>query len=236
MKQCNFFVIVAAFVAMGFSACTKGDVGPLGPQGEQGEKGEKGDTGERGATGATGATGPRGATGAQGPAGPRGATGATGPQGPAGPRGATGATGPQGPAGTANVIYSGWVSFQQAERDTVIDGTNLKVNHLPAPRLTQTILDRGDIKVYMRFLTSVFPLPYTSDAGPGNVANTVSFLPKPGLIYVTRYAHNNSGSIGFGAVQFRYVLIPGGVQASAQLAGVDVDNYQAVKVALGILD
>lgn len=150
--------------------------------------------------------------GPEGPQGPQGLQGTAGAQGSQGPAGA------QGPAGTANVIYSNWLSFQQAQRDTVIDGTNLKCNHIPAPQLTQTIIDRGAIQVYMRFLTSIMPLPYTSDAGPGNIASTASFIPKPGLLLLTRYTHNNSASIGFGSVQFRYILIPGEVSAGRNAA------------------
>ena len=146
----------------------------------------------------------------EGPEGPQGAQGNAGPQGPQGPAGA------QGPAGTANVIYSNWLSFQQSQRDTIIDGINLKVNHVVAPGLTQSIIDNGVIIMYMRFLTTVFPLPYTGDAGSGNRPSTVSFVPKPNVVYVTRYTHDNSSGaagIGFGSVQFRYVLIPGGTAA-----------------------
>src|SRR5690606_18800227 len=193
----------------------------IGPQGEQGIEGEKGDKGDRGAKGDKGDTGARGATGATGP------------------RGATGATGPQGPAGTANVIYSNWLSFQQSQRDTVIDGTNLKVNHLPAPRLTQAIIDNGMIQVYMRFGTTVLPLPYTSDAGSGTgpaKTSTVSFIPRPGRLFLTRYTHDNTATVGFGSLQFRYVLIPGGVQANANLKNVNLESYSEVKAALGLAD
>jgi len=165
--------------------------------------------------------------------------GEVGPEGPQGEQGEKGDTGPRGPAGTANVIYSNWLSFQQTQRDTIIDGTNLKVNHIPAPKLTQAIIDGGVIHMYMRFLTSVFPLPYTSDAGTGNRPSTVSFVPKPGMLYVTRYTHDNSSGssgIGWGLVQFRYVLIPGGVQANAALRNIDMGNYQAVSTALHIAD
>ncbi len=135
-----------------------------------------------------------------------GTDGATGPQGPAGQNGIDGIDGEDG---NANVIYSGWQSFQQAQRDTVIDGTNLKVNHLNAPELTSEIRENGAILVYMRFLTTIMPLPYTSDAGAGDRPSTVSFVPSPNRLYITRYTHDDSGSIGFGAVQFRYILIPG---------------------------
>lgn len=225
-----------------FASCGKdGAIGPQGPEGIQGEKGDKGDRGEQGPRGATGATGPQGArgatgaTGPQGPTGPRGATGPQGPQGPAGPRGATGATGAQGPAGTANVIYSGWISFQQAERDTLIDGTNLKVNHLPAARLTQAIIDNGAIQVYMRFGTTVLTLPYTSRAG--SRTSTVSFVPRPGRLLITRFTHDNATPrLGFGSVQFRYVLIPGGVSANAALQNINMHDYDAVKRALALPD
>ncbi|MBX3241892.1 MAG: collagen-like protein [Chitinophagaceae bacterium] len=150
--------------------------------------------------------------GPSGPQGPQGNAGPEGPQGPAGANGTQGADGAQGPAGTANVIYSGWLSFQQAQRDSSVDNTNLKVNHIPAAQLTQQIVDNGVTLVYMRFLTSVFPLPYTNHAG--NKPNTVSFFPRPGKIIITRFAHDNTGSTGFGSVQFRYILIPGGTAAS----------------------
>jgi len=236
MRKCSISLLIVGMTIIGFSSCKKGDVGPLGPQGEQGIQGEKGDKGDKGDRGATG---PKGDKGDRGDAGPRGATG---PQGPAGPRGATGPqgpAGPQGPVGTANVIYSGWLSFQQAQRDTIIDNTTLKINHLPVPRLTQAIIDNGVIQVYMRFLTSVFPLPYTGDAGAGtgpSKTSTVSFIPKQGVLYITRYTHDNTASIGFGPVQFRYVLIPGGVSANTALNHVNLQDYEAVKAALHIVD
>ncbi|HTN06410.1 collagen-like protein [Agriterribacter sp.] len=149
----------------------------------------------------------------EGPEGPQGTTGTPGPAGPQGPQGTTGAP---GPAGTANVIYSNWLSFQQLQRDTIVDATNFKVNHLPAPDLTQNIIDRGVILVYWRYLTTVFQLPYTSDAGTGtgpDKTSTISYIPNPNVIYITRYTHDNTASIGFGSIQFRYVLIPGGTAA-----------------------
>lgn len=148
-----------------------------------------------------------------------------------------GDTGPEGPPGSANVIYSGWLSFQQAQLDTIVDGTNLKINHIPAPEVNQDIIDGGLIIVYTRFLTNVFQLPYTSDAGTGTgptKTNTVNFIPKPGMIYITRYTHDNTASIGFGTVQFRYVLIPGGVQANAALRNMDTRNYDMVKAAFAL--
>ena len=228
----------------------------------RGATGATGATGPRGATGAAGTPGskilsgtavPTASIGAVGDFylrtsnatlyGPKAASGwpatfislrgPAGPQGPAGPRGATGPAGPQGPAGTANVIYSGWMSFGQAERDTTIDGTRYKVNHLSVPPLTQAIIDNGAMQVYMRFGTTVFPLPYTSRAGLRT--NTVSFIPRPGRLFITRHTHDNAEPrLGFGSITFRYVLIPGGVNAS--LPNLDLSDYEAVKAAFNIID
>jgi len=240
------FISVAFLLLFSVVACQKGDIGPQGPEGPQGIQGEKG---EDGTTIYNGSGVPPASLGNVGDFyfrtgtthfyGPKTASGwgtFINLRGPAGPQGATG---PQGPAGTANVIYSGWVSFQQAQRDTLIDGTNLKVNHLPAPRLTQAIIDNGMIQVYMRFGTTVLPLPYTSDAGSGTgpaKTSTVSFIPRPGRLFLTRYTHDNTATVGFGSLQFRYVLIPGGVQANANLKNVNLESYSEVKAALGLAD
>ena len=131
-----------------------------------------------------------------------------------------GKDGEQGPMGNANVIYSNWVSFPQAARDTVIDGTNLKVNHFTAQGLTQDIIDSGSIQVFIQFGTTTLPLPYTSRAG--NRTSTVSFTPRPNRMYVTRHTHdNNSPQLGFGSVQFRYILIPGNISATSKLRNID---------------
>ncbi len=149
--------------------------------------------------------------------------------------GMDGAQGPQGPAGSANVIYSNWLSFQQAQRDTLVDGSNLKVNHIPAPTLTQNHIDRGAILVYWRYLNTVIQLPYTSDAGSGSgpdKTSTISFIPKPGKLYITRYTHDNTASVGFGTINFRYIIIPGGMQGS--LENIDLNDFEAVKAALNL--
>lgn len=178
-------------------------------------------------TGPAGPTGPQGATGAQGPAGANGTNGTNG---------ATGATGPQGPAGTANVIYSAWIAMDPNVRDTTIDGSNLKVTDIPAPGLTQAIITQGAILVYFMYAgSSVFPLPYTSYAG--GKANTLNFIPMPGIIFITRFTFDNSASIAFGALSFRYILIPGGVadgrmaQGGVAGTGYTIDQLRQMSYA-----
>src|SRR6185436_3214141 len=72
----------------------------------------------------------------EGPAGPAGATGPAGAAGPAGPTGAT---------GVANVKYSNWinVTFDPLDADSTAWGAEIS-----APLLVDSILDKGEIKVY----------------------------------------------------------------------------------------
>src|SRR6478735_8899217 len=100
--------------------------------------------GEVGAKGENGAQGPQGAPGAQGPAGPAGATGAT---------------------GTANVIYSAWTDVTYSPVDANADGTTDFLGaQINAPKLVDSILQKGDIKMYMNIGTTAAPqivnIPY----------------------------------------------------------------------------
>lgn len=222
------FLVVMSFCTF---ACTKeGDVGPQGEQGVAGAEGEKGDTGPRGANGAKGDkgdTGPRGATGAKGDkgdrgaTGPRGATGARGekgdrgPQGPAGPRGATG---PQGPAGSVNVVYSDWITLPSTTASYAIN----------VPQLTQAIVDRGVVAVYVKAFKSdtylgTYKLPVNSPLG-----QYLEYSIEPNAITVSA-----SSTMAAGSYQFRYVLIPGSVAATA---GVNLHDYNSVKAAFQIVD
>lgn len=170
--------------------------------------------------------------------------GPVGPEGPAGPTGATGGTGAQGPAGTANVIYSDWedVVFDPI-KDTADNGTVdtiAWVSEIPAPRLDETILSTGEIKVYVNVSTAddpvVYPLPlfdYYALSGVFNInlyyyLNTIS-------LYSTEDASTftyNGGTY----FQFRYVLIPGGVSARKANASVNWNDYNAVKKYLNLKD
>ena len=199
----------------------------------------------RGATGATGAAGAAGSKILSGTALPGTALGAVGdfyfkPDtymlfGPKTAAGWGSGVNLRGATGSANVIYSGWMSFPQSQRDTSIDGTLYKVNHINVPRLTQSLVDQGLIMVYYLYQNSVHQLLYTSDAGPGvgpAKTSTISYLPKPGRILITRYTHDNSASVGLGAIQFRYVIVPGGVVVTLKNKNIDLNDPFAVDKAL----
>lgn len=171
-------------------------------------------------------------TGEDGPTGPPGERGEPGPEGPAGPEG------PMGPAGTANFIFSEWLPRPDVVEEEVLDNNmNVKVTRLPAPELTDGILDDGTVFMYIRLdpdAPTVFQLPYTT-YNPDHGPHTLGFvLEGPGSILITQFTHDNSAEVGIGAgVEFRYVLIPGGV--SAEMAA-NLANYRTARSYFGIPD
>jgi hypothetical protein len=142
--------------------------------------------------------------------------GEVGPIGPTGPTGATGATGTPGAVGatgTANVIYSPWTSVTFTGSGTTYIGS------LTATKLTQDILDKGDIHVYWSESGRVLTIPYSQTIG--STAYTV--FPR---YYVGRI--DLVGSYALSPQMIRYILVPGGV-STGRKAAVDYNNYEEVK-------
>jgi hypothetical protein len=165
-----------------------------------------------------GPEGPAGAQGPQGPAGVNGSTGPAGPAGPAGPVGPAGSTGATGPAGSANVIYTAWTNFNIANWTAVqnVFGIDQRRYPIPAPGLSQTMLDNGVVIVYIKFsgvANTAYPLPMVeSIAGSGGLQNMQN-INTLNTITLRFFNANGVGDPGtFGTPnQWRYVLIPGGV-------------------------
>lgn len=157
-----------------------------------------------------------------------------GPQGPAGPAGPAGPVGPQGPkgdTGVANVIYSNWLDVSYQE-DTDNPGTWLA--QINAPKLTNDIINKGEIKVYWNLGSAadplVVPIPYFDG---GTIINPLYDV---GAIYLLTNAGDvgtaTSGGVKF--QQYRYILIPGVVPG--RMATVNWNNYEEVKKYLGLKD
>lgn len=225
-------------VALGIAGCSK--EGPQGPQGPEGPAGANGATGPQGPAGTTGSTGPQGpqgpagttgATGPQGPQGPAGTNGAIGPAGPAGATGATGATGPagatgpQGPAGTANVIYSAWIRPTEASWNEQ-NLARYKLMEITESRINQDIIDKGVVLVYRQtnngYTAQLPDLQLYSDGTPsirhghyihGKLHIEIRTYTRD--IEPREYLWAPPGHTGNHA-RFRYIIIPGGVAASAR--------------------
>ena len=169
-----------------------------------------------------------------GPAGPKGDTGANGAAG------AAGAQGPKGDSGTANVIYSAWLdvvyvpdTFRNAG---VLDTAGFSTN-IPAAKLTAAIINGGEVKVYWNFGTSaspaVAPLPYFDV-----FYDVISIQPEFYVGRIFLYSTGNYSTINNNGVkrnQYRYIIIPGGVNARVAQP-VDWNDYNKVKEYLGLKD
>lgn len=208
---------------------TTGEPGPSGPEGPEGPEGKQGPEGPEGPQGPIGETGPQGPEGEQGPAGPEGPEG---PQGPIGETGPQGPEGSQGPPGSANVIYSDWMRLGDVAEEyvTTLLSRNYAAYDLPAPELTQELIDQGIVLVYFRLLGAVSPLPITlggfSDAEPYTITFNAS---QPGkIIILSQYLDNTVNTLA-NSSEFRYVLIPGGVAANASYEELVKDYGRLVK-------
>jgi len=163
----------------------------------------------------------------------KGDTGPAGPAGPAGAAGAAGAAGPKGDTGTANVIYSAWtdVTFNPVIIDT---GTPAKpdtlyyLGSIVAPRLTANVISKSEISTYLNVGTAanpdVFPLPYTDILFQGLTVQ-VDFVPDS-IYFSANFNASTRNQGGVKSLQYRYVIIPGSVPASANKSDYNsIKNY-----------
>lgn len=169
-------------------ACSKdGEQGPVGPQGPQGEQGLPGSDGQDGEDGNDGAEGEQGEQGFQGE---------------------------QGETGTANVIYSEWLPTPFANTDL---NSVQAINNLAAPGLTPDIANNGVILLYGRTAGAgvIYALPATFFTLNRNYNYNPSPTNKSILIRIQSVdGANIGGQLVF--VEYRYVLIPGGVPESSK--------------------
>jgi hypothetical protein len=148
--------------------------------------------------------------------------------------GMEGPPGPKGDTGVANVIYSEWIDVQYDWLVQPPDDTLGLAGFIDAPKLTDDIIDKGTIKVYLNlgseqdpFITAV---PYLDPLT--GITITPYFF--PGQIQVFSFIDGSTFMDGNEKLwQYRYVLIPGGVLASKP-ANVNLDNYSEAKKYLKI--
>lgn len=180
-----------------------------------------------------------GATGATGPAGPQG------PAGPAGGAGANGAAGPAGATGTANVIYSDWLGLGYGGPINPANYADTPyVAVITVPKLVDSILSKGEIRVYMNWGTranaDVVPLPlYDPIYFPAPLV-ALAINPDFYLNEIDLSSNYNMSSArttaGDTVRQYRYILIPGGVKSGRYNNAVDWNDYKQVKAYLGLKD
>jgi hypothetical protein len=150
----------------------------------------------------------------------KGPAGDVGPAGATGATGATGSTGATGASGASGAIYSEWIT-------PTFSATTFSAT-LTAPKLTQEIVDRGAVHVYLKGQTLVFPLPYIDTDSLGRVALQLDYAIGVGRIVLFTNAR-------ISGIPFRYVLIPGSTPGGRK-AAIDFNNYEAVKKEFDLPD
>jgi len=160
-----------------------------------------------------------------------------------GPKTASGWGTGVGLRGTANVTYSDWITPSTYKKDTIFGIFHFDAN-ITASKITQAILDKGSVLVYGKLdgynpviwpTAQVSSLPILINYMSGTTANldTWSDNVTLGNIQIDLTSSLNAyGSIS-NAHQFRYVIIPGGVET---LGTVNPKNYSEVQKALHIKD
>ncbi len=176
-----------------------------------------------------------------GDTGPAGATGPAGPPGTPGAPGVPGAPGTQGAPGAANVIYSAWLDveftpFKNTDGDTLYYEASIN-----ASKLVDSILNRGEIKLYLNVnvasaptiislpndLYGIYPFFALNEIQIISIDDASSFVVPAG-----------QPNAGQKAWQYRYILIPGGTAGRAAPGGrtIDWNNYKEVQAYLGLKD
>ncbi|PCE66426.1 collagen-like protein [Sediminicola luteus] len=157
-----------------------------------------------------GEMGPPGPQGEQGPVGPAGVDGQDGADG------ADGADGTDGETGTANVIYSDWLDSPIVDNDNNIMAPTANGSY-DVPSLDAAIVEEGVVLVYGRTTTNnfVFALPFIGSSG---VSYYFRYEENDLNIRLAKIDGSNIGTPLFD--QYRYILIPGGTQASNGTGGI----------------
>ena len=127
----------------------------------------------------------------------------------------------------AKVFYSGWKNAVRL-KDSIIDGTTMRIGHIYAPSLTASIINNSAILMYLDFGGGNFALPYTSRAS-GRMS-TITFKLKTNEIVVYRFVYDGGALINLGgSINFRYVIIPGNTYLGMKKRNIDIKDPLAVE-------
>ena len=138
-----------------------------------------------------------------------------------------GDTGPKGDTGNANVIYSAWLSVTYA-RQVPTPGDTFFLANITVPKLTDSILSKGDVRVFINTGTAaapeILPLPF------GTVILPFASKGKIELDAAFDYSTYTTGGQTY--QQYRYVLIQGSTPARRAVP----QDYNTLKQEYNIPD
>jgi hypothetical protein len=146
-------------------------------------------------------------------------------EGKEGPPGPAGTNGTNGTNGNANVIGTNTVTLNSG--DWSATGAGWYVT-LTASGITQDVVDKGIVQVFIQYGTEWWSLPDLSGI------NSTQFGFGLGYVQLLNYNSDYSQATNPGTKTFRIVIIP----SSARLANPNIDytNYNEVKRAFNLKD
>ncbi|MVZ65333.1 hypothetical protein GQF61_05660 [Sphingobacterium sp. DK4209] len=134
----------------------------------------------------------------------------------------------------ALAIYSGWRTGVRT-KDTIMDGTSYRIQHIYAPQFTASRLENSAILVYLNFGGGVFPLPYTSNAG-GRMS-TISFQPKLSELLLSRMVYDGGALLNLSSnISYRYVIVPGTTLVGLKKRNINIQDADAVERAINEME
>jgi len=136
--------------------------------------------------------------------------------------------GPKGADGNANVIYSPWLSVTYA-RVVPTPGDTSFVANINAPKITDSVVASGDVRVYVNINTAaspeIMPLPFGTLVIPYITKGKIE------LDALGDFSTFTQGGQTY--QQYRYVIIQGSTPARR---AVNLDDYNSVKQYYNIPD
>lgn len=145
-----------------------------------------------------------------------------------------GDTGPKGDTGIANMTYSAWLDVPQFQAVTNTAGDTIYYfkQSISAPGITDSILHKGDVRVYVNVGTAAAPtvllLPY---------GYSILVLLSKGQINFQADDDYSTYTVGGQKYwQYRYIISKGTIPGGRSANSLDWSNYNEVKKALNIPD
>jgi len=139
-----------------------------------------------------------------------------------------GDTGPKGDTGNANVAYSAWLTVKYAMQ-VPQPGDTFFLATIQAPKITDSVIAKGDVRVYIN--TNTAASPEITSLPLGTII--IPFISK-GVI--TLQALDDYSTVTQGGQtyqQYRYVVIQGSAPARRD---VNLNDYNSVKQYYNIPD
>ncbi|MEO7978657.1 hypothetical protein [Flavobacterium sp.] len=145
-------------------------------------------------------------------------SGDDGTNGPEGPAGVDGIDGTNGIDGNPVVFFSDWALTGTTKSET-FNGVLGSTFIISAPELTQEILNKGVVLIYMQSLSSGkfsnMPLPLIESTGSKVFIH--NFWPELGQITIYKFLLDGTTPTPVTAsLKWRYVLIPGGTNVTGK--------------------